>query len=134
MMDSNQGKGCESEEAVLRAFHSGRLSPDLTSHAGNCEWCSASLRLAQTLLQDEEDVTVPPQGLVYWKAKLRQRREQREQALQPAIRMEVAAAVLVLVVPAVAAASAGLVLAAVAVGAMALTAAATVFVLKRRLD
>ncbi|MBI4904020.1 MAG: hypothetical protein HY820_10325 [Acidobacteria bacterium] len=118
---------------MLRAFQSGDVPAELAKHASDCRWCAASLLLARTLIADEAEVTVPPRGLVYWKAKLRERREQRERALRPARRMEVWAAGVVLLTPVVVAASAGMVLAALAAGGLAVTVAATIFVLRLRM-
>ncbi len=124
-------KECPREDSVLQAFHDGQPLPD---HVRDCEWCAAALLLAQTLQADAADVTVPSHGLVYWKARLRERRQQQELALRPARRMEWMAAALVLATPVIVAAATGMVLVAVAAAGLGIMAAATIAVLKYRLQ
>ena len=74
---------CEREFDVLDAVMSGRwpdgCDEDLRMHAHHCEICHDLVQVAHAVhsehLEDLQDVTVPPSGVVWWKAQRRARHE-----------------------------------------------------------
>lgn len=122
---------------MLRAAASGPLPPELARHSDECSWCAESLQLSESLQsQDREPgpITVPAAGLIYWKAQLRARREQTEQAMRPARMMEAAALVGVIGVMIVSAAIHGSGAAIATATGFALVIGITLYVLRLRMD
>jgi hypothetical protein len=82
---------CPREQEVLDALQSGRLS-ELHNHLEECSDC-ADLALVAGFLQNESeivqqemsrgDVHLPSASFLWWKSKLRARREAQEKVLQP---------------------------------------------------
>mgnify|MGYP006162161733 CR=1 FL=1 len=74
---------CEREFDVLDAVMSGRwpdgCDEDLRMHAHHCEICHDLIQVAHAVrtdhLEDLQHVTVPPSGVVWWKAQRRARQE-----------------------------------------------------------
>lgn len=87
----NQAEACPEESRLIDAARSGGALPlDLAAHVAECPSCSEAL-IAVSFLVDapaQETSTVPPAGLIYWKAELRTRRERTEHALRPLRWME----------------------------------------------
>jgi hypothetical protein len=82
---------CPREQEVLDALQSGRMS-ELREHLAECSDC-ADLALVAGFLQHQNemaleevsrgDVHLPSASFLWWKAKLRARREAQEKVLQP---------------------------------------------------
>ena len=82
---------CPREQEVLDALQSGRMS-GLREHLTECSAC-ADLALVAGFLQHENeivleemahgDVRLPSASFLWWKSKLRARREAQEKVLQP---------------------------------------------------
>ena len=91
---------CPREQEVLDALQSGRLS-ELHEHLATCSEC-ADLALVAGFLQNENeivqqelshgDVHLPSASFLWWKSKLRARREAQDKVLQPVRIAEKAAA------------------------------------------
>ena len=91
---------CPREQEVLDALQSGRMK-ELRDHLSECSDC-ADLALVAGFLQNENeivqqelsrgDVHLPSASFLWWKSKLRARREAQDKALQPVRIAEKAAA------------------------------------------
>ena len=84
---------CDHEEEVLDAVASGSLDgsrgDELRQHLSVCQEC-ADLALVSGLLQREnelalQEVSLPSASFLWWKSKLRARRESEERAMQPVL-------------------------------------------------
>jgi len=89
---------CEREPEIVRALAAGSLPAQLREHLAACPACSEAALVSDCLRQtmSEEEATVTPAGLAWWKAQLRLRREAEERATRPLVWAEGAAAALVL--------------------------------------
>src|SRR5258708_18896985 len=91
-----QPEFCPQESKILEALKEGPLPARWNEHIASCKECAEAVMVTTFLAggpQDDAPMTVPPVGLLYWKAELRAKRERAEEALLPARRMEVAATV-----------------------------------------
>lgn len=82
---------CNREQEILDAVASGRIG-ELQEHLSACTDCS-DLALVAAAFQTEavEDVHLPSASFLWWKSKLRARREAETKALQPVLLAERAA-------------------------------------------
>jgi hypothetical protein len=86
-----EGACCPREQEVMDALQSGRMS-ELRDHLAECTDC-ADLALVAGFLQRENEIIheelrsgdahLPSASFLWWKSKLRARREAQETALQP---------------------------------------------------
>ena len=76
---------CNREQEVLDALASGRLE-ELREHLTSCSDC-ADLALAAGVFQTEEleEAHLPSASFLWWKSKLRARRESEAKAIQPVL-------------------------------------------------
>jgi bacterioferritin-associated ferredoxin len=76
---------CNREQDVLDAVASGRLE-ELREHLGSCSDC-ADLALVAAAFQTEEveAANLPSASFLWWKSKLRARRESEAKAIQPVL-------------------------------------------------
>ncbi len=89
---------CDREQELLTALRTGAWTPDLRAHFAACESCAETAITSEFLRQAAAaaDSTVPPAGLVWWKAQLRARREAARAAARPVLIAERAVAVVAL--------------------------------------
>jgi hypothetical protein len=93
---------CQRESEVVAAVRAGQWSTELRAHLAGCEICAEAVVVTEFLqaeTQTECSPALPSAGQVWWKAQIRGRREDAEQALKPvriAQRTSAACAVLAL--------------------------------------
>lgn len=75
---------CPREPELLAALERGFVGPDLSSHAAECRDCGELHGLAAAFLEDRTaavaEAPVPSSGTMWWRMRLRQRREAEERA------------------------------------------------------
>jgi hypothetical protein len=79
-------KQCEWCDRTAAAVRTGFWPEELRAHAAACEDCAETMLVAGALLEAatlEAPGGLPSAGLVWWKAQLRLRREQRERMERP---------------------------------------------------
>lgn len=81
---------CAREEDVLEAVSIGwaaRADADLRAHVAGCAVCADLVQVTTALLADRElactEATVPPSGVVWWRAQLRAREDAARAAAWP---------------------------------------------------
>jgi hypothetical protein len=82
---------CTREDDVLDAIASGwglpRMDHDLRGHIASCGSCAELLQVATALLDERElawnEASVPPSGVVWWRAQLRAREDAARAAARP---------------------------------------------------
>jgi hypothetical protein len=78
---------CNHEQDVLDAVQSGRWSEELRAHFTDCSDCADLAIVAGALHQESElaleESRLPSASFLWWKSKLRARREAEEKVLQP---------------------------------------------------
>ncbi len=96
---------CERESEVIESLRSGRIEPDLRSHANECSSCADLIDVAGALLDDRRtlmrNAQLPGSGLMWWRTSMRARQESAKRAMIAA-RIVQAALVFVAVVGAMA--------------------------------
>jgi hypothetical protein len=85
---------CPREAEAMAAARLGSLPEELCAHVAGCAACANAVAISQFLASGSDSVTVPPAGLVWWKAQLRIRQEAADRALRPIRWAEQAAAVI----------------------------------------
>lgn len=78
---------CEREKSVVAALKTGGLTEELRAHLRECAACQDALLVAGFLSAEAETapVEVPAAGLVWFKSRLRLRREAAERAERPLV-------------------------------------------------
>jgi hypothetical protein len=75
---------CAREPELLAALERGFVGPDLSSHAAECRDCGEMQALATAFLEDRAaavaEAPVPSSGTLWWRMRLRQRRDAEERA------------------------------------------------------
>jgi len=70
---------CDREWEVIDAIQAGRCNDEMTTHIASCESCNEIFIVAGALLEDGRDAMrkapVPTSGTMWWKMKMRSRRE-----------------------------------------------------------
>ncbi|SRR6266404_4637713 len=78
---------CNHEQDVLDAVQSGRWSDELRQHFADCSDCADLAIVAGALRQESElameEMRLPSASFLWWKSKLRARREAEQKVLQP---------------------------------------------------
>jgi hypothetical protein len=76
---------CNREQDVLDALSSGRMD-ELREHLANCTDCADLALVAGAFLNEEvEPAHLPSASFLWWKSKLRARRESEAKAIQPVL-------------------------------------------------
>lgn len=72
-----QASSCDQEPVIMRAVASGELTPQLQAHAESCIVCGAAIRISRLLqtLSEAPSPDLPPASYVWWRTRMRQRRE-----------------------------------------------------------
>lgn len=75
---------CPREHELLRALGRGFVAPELEEHAAGCSACGELRTVARALLDDRSravaEAPVPSPGTVWWRLRLRQRRDAEARA------------------------------------------------------
>jgi hypothetical protein len=75
---------CAREPELLEALERGFVGPDLESHTAECRDCGEMHALATAFLEDRAaavaEAPVPSSGTMWWRMRLRQRRDAEERA------------------------------------------------------
>ena len=75
---------CPRERELLDALERGFVAPDLESHAAECRDCGELHAVATAFLEDRvvavAEAPVPAAGTMWWRMRLRQRRDAEERA------------------------------------------------------
>jgi hypothetical protein len=78
---------CEREQAVAAALHSGTLSSEILSHAGNCPVCSEVLLVAEFLREEsaslDRELRLPDATVIWQKAQAKARERALAKATLP---------------------------------------------------
>jgi hypothetical protein len=102
---------CEYEEQVVAALAAGHIPEPLAAHMENCAVCR-DVKLVFRFLESastgqQEDTTASAAGLIWWRARLYEKRALAARSVKPIRTMQTIAIVLVLAMAAIFAAVAG---------------------------
>ncbi len=78
---------CEFQSAVVKSVKSGIANDDANEHLKNCADCQETLKVARffqmNLMKELPPLNLPAAGLIWWKAKLREKHRAAERVGQP---------------------------------------------------
>lgn len=84
MSEPNVVGTCPREPELLEALERGFVGPDLSSHAAQCRDCGELHDVATAFLEDRAvavaEAPVPSPGTMWWRMRIRQRRDAEERA------------------------------------------------------
>ena len=73
---------CEFQSAVVKSVKSGIANDDANEHLKNCADCQETLKVARffqmNLMKELPPLNLPAAGLIWWKAKLREKHRAAE--------------------------------------------------------
>ena len=101
---------CAFEEQVVTSLGAGDLSADLAAHVEQCEVCREVKlvhRFLETASTEKKDTLAPAAGLIWWRARLYEKRSLAARSVAPIRTVQTVAIVLALVAAAIFAAVMG---------------------------
>jgi hypothetical protein len=110
MLEEVSLPACEYEEQVVAALGAGQIPEELAAHVEQCAVCrevKLVFQFLKTASADKEDIQASAAGLIWWRARLYEKRALAARSVTPIRTVQTAAIVLGLVVTAIFAAMIG---------------------------
>lgn len=110
MLDEVSLPTCEYEEQVVAALGAGHVPEELAAHMERCAVCrdvQLVFHFFETASVAQQDTSASAAGLIWWRARLYEKRELAARSVKPIRTVQTVAIVLVLAVAAIFAAVAG---------------------------
>jgi hypothetical protein len=110
MLDEVSLPACEYEERVVAALGAGQVPEELAAHVEQCAVCrdvQLVFRFLETAAAEREDAPASAAGLIWWRARLYEKRALAARSVTPIRTVQTATIVLALVVAAIFAAMVG---------------------------
>ena len=104
MLEEGSLPACEYEEQVVAALGAGHVSEDLAAHVEQCAVCQEVklvFRFLETASSVKEETPASAAGLIWWRARLYEKRALAARSVTPIRTAQTVAIVLVLVVAAI---------------------------------
>src|SRR4051794_20570009 len=104
MLDEVALPACEYEEQVVAALGTGQMPDELAAHVEQCAVCrdvQLVFRFLETASAEKEDVPASAAGLIWWRARLYEKRALAARSVTPIRTVQTVAMVLGLMVAAI---------------------------------